>query len=205
MRKKKSKAPTSTEISESIPTGDDEPYFFGPPPIFLGEDKAQYEKIKGKIYEAVKPRDFIEEIWVNDVVDLTWEILRLRRLKAVLHNSATSQGVENLMRRLLGLLYTPDLAERWVVREPAALKEVETTLSRADLTMEAVAAETLVAKLDMFERIERMIATAEFRRNAILHQKDRRRLMLEESFLRSLEEFERGSIVGVSPRTRSRP
>jgi len=91
-----------------------------------------------------------------------------------------------------GLLYTPDLAERWVVREPAALKEVETTLSRADLTMEAVAAETLVAKLDMFERIERMIATAEFRRNAILHQKDRRRLMLEESFLRSLEEFERG-------------
>ena len=33
---------------------------------------------------AIKPKDVLEEMWVRDVVDLTWETLRMRRLKAAL-------------------------------------------------------------------------------------------------------------------------
>jgi hypothetical protein len=33
---------------------------------------------------VVKPKDFLEEIFTRDVVDLTWETLRMRRLEAAL-------------------------------------------------------------------------------------------------------------------------
>lgn len=35
----------------------------------------------GQCVKCVEPQDIIEWLWVKDVVDLSWEILRLRRLK----------------------------------------------------------------------------------------------------------------------------
>ena len=35
-----------------------------------------------RLVSAAKPRDAIEEFLIRDVIDLTWEILRLRRAKA---------------------------------------------------------------------------------------------------------------------------
>lgn len=58
--------------------------FFGPPPLIAGEDKAQYEAMRDQVSAAVRPLDFLEEIWVNDVVNLVWETQRLRRLRAAL-------------------------------------------------------------------------------------------------------------------------
>jgi hypothetical protein len=60
--------------------------FFGPPPLITGEDLAQYEAMRDQISAAVGPLDFLEEILVNDVVNLVWETLRLRRLMANLLN-----------------------------------------------------------------------------------------------------------------------
>ena len=62
--------------------------FFGPPPLIAGEDQAQYEAMRDQISAAVQPLDFLEEIWVNDVVNLVWETQRLRRLRAELLQSA---------------------------------------------------------------------------------------------------------------------
>jgi hypothetical protein len=65
---------------------------FGPPPLVTGEDPAAYQEFFDRISGAVKPKDFLEEIWVRDVVDLTWDCLRMRRLKASLLTSATDEG-----------------------------------------------------------------------------------------------------------------
>jgi hypothetical protein len=54
---------------------------FGAPPLLAGEDAAGYDELLARISSAVKPSDVIEEIWVRDIVDLTWEIFRWRRLK----------------------------------------------------------------------------------------------------------------------------
>jgi len=48
-------------------------------------------------------------------------------------------------------------------------------LASADLTMEAVMAKTLANELDKVERIDRMIVSAEARRNAVLREVDRHR------------------------------
>jgi hypothetical protein len=54
--------------------------FFGPPALIRAEDRGQYEALRDRISAAVGPLDFLEEIWVNDVVNRVWEELRLRRI-----------------------------------------------------------------------------------------------------------------------------
>jgi hypothetical protein len=47
-----------------------------------GEKEADYATVAERIVGAASPWDAIEEVRIRDVVDLTWEILRLRRDKA---------------------------------------------------------------------------------------------------------------------------
>ena len=75
--------------------------FFGPPPLIAGEDQAQYEAMRDQISAAVGPLDFLEEIWVNDVVSLVWETQRLRRLRAALLQAAAPEGVHQILKWLL--------------------------------------------------------------------------------------------------------
>jgi enamine deaminase RidA (YjgF/YER057c/UK114 family) len=63
-----------------------------------------------------------------------------------------------------------DLARAWAARDKAAIKRVDELLASAGLTMDAVKIQTFCTYLDEFERIARMIASAEARRDAILHE-----------------------------------
>jgi len=56
--------------------------------LLENEDTAAYEEIFARISAVVKPADFLEEIWVRDVVALVWEAFRLRRLKTCLLETA---------------------------------------------------------------------------------------------------------------------
>ena len=47
-----------------------------------------------RLVSAVKPRDAIEEFLIRDAIDLTWEILRLRRAKAGILKASMNTGVE---------------------------------------------------------------------------------------------------------------
>ena len=62
------------------------------------------------------------------------------------------------------------LVRAWAARDKAAIKRVDELLASAGLTMDAVMAQTLCTYLDEFERMERMIARAEARRDAILYE-----------------------------------
>ena len=74
---------------------------FGAPVLLEGEDEALYEKLLTQGTAAVAPTDVIEEFWVRDVVDLLWEAMRLRRLKASLLRSSAMQGLEEILAPLL--------------------------------------------------------------------------------------------------------
>jgi hypothetical protein len=79
--------------------------FFGPAPLLDGEDSAAYDELLARVSGAVKPSDILEEIWVRDVVDLVWEALRLRRLKAnlIIRAFPVGQRLENLLKPVMGL------------------------------------------------------------------------------------------------------
>jgi hypothetical protein len=44
--------------------------------LLENEDTAAYDEIIARLSAAVKPADFLEEIWVRDVVALVWEAQR---------------------------------------------------------------------------------------------------------------------------------
>jgi hypothetical protein len=54
----------------------------GTPPLLKGEDPKQYQALFAELARTVKPADIIEWLWVRDILDLTWDIIRYRRIKA---------------------------------------------------------------------------------------------------------------------------
>ena len=147
---------------------------FGPAPLLEGEDSAGYDELLAHVSGAIKPADIIEEIWIRDIVALTWEALRLRRARAALLVANRHAGVKHVLWPLCSL-EAHDLSEQWARREDQAVAAVDRHLATAGLTMDAVVAETMAVKIELIEKMERMIASAEIRRNATLREIERRR------------------------------
>ncbi len=147
-----------------------------PPSLANGEDAATYGQLAARIRAAVAPANIIEEIFARDVADLTWDVVRLRRLKAGLFTVAAGDGMADILSGLEQYAIRGELkAKEWAARKPAAVAEVNTQLSAAGLDMGDVATSTFAARIDQFDRIERMLAAAEVRRAAALHAIDNRR------------------------------
>jgi hypothetical protein len=143
------------------------------PPLVRGEDAATYDQLAARITAAVAPANVIEEIWVRDVVDLVWEAVRLRRLRAGLFTVGASDGMAEILRAIGGLR---SQARDWAARKPAAVAAVNTQLSAAGLDMDDLTTSTFAVRIDQFERIERMLAAAEVRRGAALSGIENRRV-----------------------------
>lgn len=146
---------------------------FGPAPLFEGEDSAGYDELLARVSGAIKPADIIEEIWIRDIVALTWEALRQRRARAALLAANRYVGVQRVLQPLCG--EASDLSEQWARREDEAVAAVDRHLATAGLTMDAVMAQTMSVEIELVEKMDRMIASAEIRRNATLREIERRR------------------------------
>lgn len=148
----------------------------GPPPLLEGEDPTAYEELWRRMRSAVAPVDVIEEFWVRDYVDLLWETMRLRRLKAALMRAAAHEGLAKVLTPLVpNMLDRNDLVRAWASRGREARQKVTGLLKGAGQDEAAIAAQTFAAKLDTFERMDRLIAQAEARRNTVLREVERRR------------------------------
>jgi hypothetical protein len=157
----------------------------GPRPLIHGEDGTSYDVILERISADVVPADFVEEIWVRNVVDLVWESIRLRRLKSQLLHAAAHEGLERVLTPLLGWTRANQLSKTWASGDEQALCEVERLLGRAGLTIDAVMAQTLAARIDDVERIDRMAIVAEARRDAVLREIRSRRAAFGQALRRA--------------------
>ena len=169
---------------------------FGPPPLLDGESQEVYDTLLARVTGTVNPKDIIEEIWVHDIVDLVWEILRLRRLKVALLSSSVGRGLHKLYHDR-DKYDMGSLIARWSAREPAAVKKVEQFLKDHGLTMDAVMAHSFVACLDEIERIDIAISRAEARRNAAQREIERRRSVFGQTLQRTVQQIEHDAVVPV--------
>jgi hypothetical protein len=185
---------------------------FGPRPLIAGEDAAAYDDLLARVTREVAPADILEQLWVRDVVDLTWDVLRLRRLKAKLIAGATQAALARLLAPQfaqdpepgvisLGFGTSPAarLAEKWAARDRLAIKQVDALLAAADLTMDDVMAKCLSLRLDDIERIDRMTMNAEIRRNAALRELDRHRAAAAQLLRRAIDDVEDAEFEVVPP------
>ena len=171
---------------------------FGSPPLLAGENAAAYDDLLSRVSGNLKPSDILEEIWVREIVDLIWESQRWRRHLASLIKAAVPQALEQILKPLVqdepvsrrgsfqertraaeealnakGTAAT--LAMQWAARDPVAIQRVDDLLASVGLTMDNVTAQAVARDLDKIERFNRLIANAEWRRNALLREIDRRR------------------------------
>src|SRR5260221_14387512 len=66
--------------------------------VLQGEDGAAYEDLRQRIFGTLRPADIFEEIWTHDVVDLGWEVFRLRRLKCALMREEAFEGMVEVLK-----------------------------------------------------------------------------------------------------------
>jgi hypothetical protein len=169
-------------------------------PLFAGEDASAYDTLLDRVSDVVKPADVLEEIWLQDVVDLSWEATRLRRAKAEFLSSSAHRGLRKLLDGLLGWKEGQDLTAQWTGKDPDAIKLVESSLAAAGMTMNTVMAQTLAASINQVERIDRLTAAAELRRNAMLHEIADYRSVFAAHLRRATAEIEDAEFKVVPPR-----
>src|SRR5690242_8019036 len=83
-----------------------------PPPLIRDDTAAPYAALLAHIIAEVKPRGIVEHIWVRDFVDLAFEVVRLRSLKAELMTASAGEGVRVVLRDLGNDDYFT-LSKRW--------------------------------------------------------------------------------------------
>src|SRR4029077_8471560 len=113
------------------------------------------------------------------------------RIKAGLLRVPSDSGVRCVLGSV-GYQYPQKdaLTEEWAAGDKGARQEVDAILKKAGLSIDEVTAQTLDSKLDSFERLDRMLASAEARRNNALREVDRHRDALGGGVRRSIEEIE---------------
>ena len=148
------------------------PSIFGPAPILPGEDPAAYEQLRRQVASSLKPADIIEEIWVHDVVYLEWEILRLRRDKQNLIAAVRATAIERNLNGLIDATEIHALLRGWRAGKPSAIRRIDKILTAANRNLAAALAYALSNEFDRIERLDRLIALAEARRNAALRELD---------------------------------
>ncbi len=82
----------------------------------------------------MNPKDFLEEIWIRDIADLSWEVLRLRRVKAKLWTSQVAAPIQCTLR---GEAQAKRLSREW---ETGAIGQVD-QLAATGGTVESITAD----------------------------------------------------------------
>lgn len=173
--------------------------FFGPPALLEGENAVAYDELLAQVSGAVNPGDIFEEIWVRDIVDLSWEISRLRRFKSQLLTANVHRGLRVILEPICGYREAEQLSADWAKRENDAVRRVDELLAGAGLTMNEVMAEALAVKISDIERIDRLIMNAEARRNAVLREVERHRTSRDSARNRASGDVEDAEVVEVTP------
>jgi hypothetical protein len=160
------------------------------PLMLLGEDAEARDAIRSRIVAAVSPADILEELWVEDVIELVWDVFRLRRYKSCLMTTGAQKGIHNVLATLVPYEAAQRIANAWATGEVAHVEKVDGILERVGLTMQHVMAETWAERPQEMERLDRMIASAEERRNAALHELEHHRAYLASRLRDAVDEVE---------------
>src|SRR5215510_14975252 len=145
-------------------------------PLLITESADEFNALRDAFEQEVKPRGIIEQMYVHDISSIAWEILRLRRCKAVIINAAFRRALENLLKQLLRApgQYEYDvedeaqtLAHAWFTDQEAK-NQVSEIFTRFDLDESAIEAEAIRGSSSDLELLDRMLTSLESRRKKAL-------------------------------------
>ncbi len=162
--------------------------FIGRRPIVQGENPRQYDSLFGTLAALITPGDPIEWIWTKDIADAHWEARRARCFRDDILDlgrlGAMRRVAENLLQHERCGAGFEKLVEQTVSdwMQPDGEAKMATFLRQYDLDPSAIAAEVFMTRGQPYDQLERLAAAADKRRDALLHEIERRRAWRAEQF-----------------------
>jgi len=150
------------------------------------ENASEYEAIRDMIIQEIVPQSGIEWLWVADLVELSWDIVRYRSLRQKMLEVRRQDAIEAMLQRidLPGIPHafkqfaeeqTRLNAEEWRI-DPMAAAEIEDRLATRGVDESSVNAETLIQARELFVLFDTLMQAAQTRRILLLREISRRRL-----------------------------
>jgi hypothetical protein len=166
----------------------------GPPPLLPGESESEYENLLLQVLRRARPGDIVEEIWSSDIVNLTWEIWRIRRMMSKLIREAIAEILPSILSPITKAdahsEWMKALIKGWAPNRPSAIRRVEKYLASANVSFDVVNAHAFLSEIDNVERLDRLITIAEARRNAAIREIDRHRSAFAQTLRETLQHVE---------------
>jgi hypothetical protein len=139
-------------------------------PLLVTESEDDFGALTSELKQEIEPRGVIEQMYVADIAALVWEILRLRRCKVGIINTAFKEALSEIVYRLAGEPETGTPESEWVDRvcldwfsKRAARKEVLELLEKFRLDESAIEAEAIRSRFSELEMFDRMLTLQESR------------------------------------------
>jgi hypothetical protein len=182
-------------------------------PLLITESADEFNRILDALRREINPSGIIDEIYLLDYADLTWEVIRLRRCKVAIVNSAFLSALKDLFKKLLqqiGYDYlkaeeiASDTARRWFTNK-GVKKWGDNLLRQFQLDASAIEAEAHIRFAKHIEYLDRLLTSAESRRNKALRSLAEHRATLARQLKAASDRIIEGEVVALedSPITKA--
>jgi hypothetical protein len=165
---RESEHPTPPVIAAADVTAPAMTDVFGKPPLLRDEDANLYDALFSRVVAAARPRDPFEWMLLKDYTDLAWEIFRLRRAKAGIIDGARKDALVLILNRFK----LDVLAARKFHSDPDTRALIVQQLADRGFDERIITHEAVSYCSGRLAALERLIASAEHRRNAMLREID---------------------------------
>jgi hypothetical protein len=149
--------------------------FFADPPLIGQEKREDYDLCSSAIIAATNPSDGIAWLYTLDLINLTWEIMRERKIKADIVKSSETDVVALALKainakhsfRLNADIENSDKARRWAT-DATSRQRYDKELADGGFTDSEIIAQAYIRGAGNIDAIDRRIASYELRRMATL-------------------------------------
>lgn len=173
----------------------------GPTPLLHGEDEAGYKAFYDNFRHQVGPHDLIDEIYIRDVVDQTWEIHRLRKIRIGTMRKGQMQAVRQYTDFSVSSSMTSKHCD--IVRDQmkTSLESALDCLQNFGVTLLDINARAFKNEDSVLFDIDQNITRLEVRRNYTLREIERRKSAFAKQIIHvvnSLEDNKASKSISVS-------
>jgi hypothetical protein len=157
----------------------------GPPRLLPGESQTHYETVCQMMIDEVAPQTSIEWLWMIDLIELSWDVVRYRSLREKVLEIYREAAVESLLQRVdswgippaareTALRHARRNVEQWR-NDPTAAAEIEARLKSHGMDAVSINIEVFVQARDLFVMFDSLMHSAQSRRVGLLREIDARR------------------------------
>lgn len=154
------------------------------PPVIVGESPDEYRTLSERFERELQPKNLFERIWMIDIVDFTWEAIRLKALKAGAVNNERRRAMAHILSEVMSDQDFPSpavrsqacvLARQWLEGDAACRDATMERLAQSGFSIESVAAQAANIAVKALQALDDMLGKVLRRRDAALRNVQKHR------------------------------